>query len=345
MDYTPNFPFDPNRLLHSGNVQVLLSRLNPPPTLQFANEEELVLLDGGPDESGFEQRARLHGYYTFGAPLRARRNLDAVEHRGLVMMIHGWEACSHAAGVLRITDALLEAGYDVFRLNVRDHGPGLHVDPRSLNRGFFLGTLLNEIAVATQQVAQMAGDTPFHIVGASLGGNLALRLATVHNESPFHNLRSIVAICPAISPRHSIDAMDALRLYRQFYRKRWLNNLLAKETLFPDLYDFAPIQEIRTVRGMTDWLIEHYGERFGLHDSDAYLDAYRVVPEALNALQVPTTVISAQDDFVIPVDDFHELPNHPLLSVQLYETGGHCGFVDGLPPRHYMPLLALNALQ
>ncbi|MEM7536053.1 MAG: hypothetical protein AAF639_27980, partial [Chloroflexota bacterium] len=62
-------------------------------------------------------------------------------------------------------------------------------------------------------------------------------------------------------------------------------------------------------------------------------------------LSVPTTIITAKDDPVIPVEDFYKIVPHPLLDIQIYETGGHVGFIDILPWRHYLPIFVLRELE
>ncbi len=176
------------------------------------------------------------------------------------MILHGWEGCSHSNYNLILAQALVQAGYDVFRLNLRDHGPGLHVNSYSLNRGLFLGTLIAEAAAATQQVAALAGDRPFYITGASMGGNFALRLAVWHSTvQPIPNLRKVVAVCPALNPARATRAMDKMHGARLYFRRRWLRSLRAKEQLYPDLYDFRPVEAISSVYAMTDWMLQRYG--------------------------------------------------------------------------------------
>src|SRR5262249_25164041 len=142
-------PFAPHRLVRSGHTQTMLSRYRPR-QLNTTQVEQPVLLDAGPDLTGYApaRPVRLLGYYT---PSRL-----LTPSRGLVLTLHGWEGCSHSVYNLVITYALVEAGFDVFRLNLRDHGPNLHVNPYALNPGLFLGTLIDETATAVQRVADMA---------------------------------------------------------------------------------------------------------------------------------------------------------------------------------------------
>lgn len=330
----PVEPFAPPHPLRSSTLQTVLARWQPPGINRFMEHEHPVLLDAGPDMTGMDptRPVQLLGYYN---------HTPAAERRGLVLVLHGWEGCSHSVHNTVVTDALLRAGYDVFRLNLRDHGPGLHVDPYALNKGIFVGTLLDEAAAATHQVARMAGDKPFFIVGASMGGNFALRLAIRHTESPFHNLARVVAVSPAINPARATQALDARPIYRKYFRDRWLGSLRRKAALFPDIYDLSDMDPRLSVYTLTDRLVR----KFGLFASaDAYFHQYGVHGDAFAHLAVPTHIITAANDAVIPVVDFYALVPHPLLDLEIHPTGGHVGFMNAFPLHHCLPDMILARL-
>ncbi|HMN27607.1 MAG TPA: alpha/beta fold hydrolase, partial [Caldilineaceae bacterium] len=331
--------FEPHRLLRNADVQTMLSRYRPR-DLVCGPYDCPLLLDAGEDQTGWGEGrpVRMHGYYT--------PSLSLFGSRGLVLVLHGWEGSSHSVYNLVVTDTLIRAGYDVFRLNVRDHGPGLHLDPYALNRGFFMGTLLDEIVCAVSHIAEMSGEQPFFIVGASMGGNLALRLAIRHASEPFPNLQKVVAFNPALDPQHCAEALDARPNYRRYFRSRWLRSLLKKQALFPELYDFTPLIHLPTLGQMTDWVLEHYGDHFGRFASSAdYYRAYSVLGDAFHNLTTPTTIITAANDPVVPIKDFYALTPHPLLDIQILRYGGHVGYIDLFPLRHNLPRLLMEALR
>lgn len=330
--------FLPHRLVRSGHVQTLLARRRPLRVLCLAKEQPL-LLDGGPSPTPLDggQRVRLLAYYT---PCDKPE-----ERRGLVVLLHGWEGCSHSNYDIMMTDHFMTAGFDVVRLNMRDHGPGYHVNRYTLNRGLFLGTLLDEAAAVMHQLAALAGGLPFYIVGVSMGGNFALRLACHHRKQPIANLVKVIAVNPAANPARATDAIDAHPVYRHYFRKRWLASLLAKQHFFPTLYDLDPVRTIPTIRGMTDWLVRRYGHYYGnFGTADEYFAAYTVQAAELALLTVPVTIISAMDDPVIDATDLIAYPSHPLLVRHLHPTGGHVGFVNIFPFQHHLPTMVLDAL-
>lgn len=320
----------PKPFLAHGALQTLLSRLPSAQNLLVNQGAQPLLLDAGQDQTGMapDQSVRLLGYYT---PHRS-----AGPRRGLVMTIHGWEGCSHSAYNLVVGSALVRAGFDVLRLNLRDHGP-----THGLNRGLFYATLLGEVLAATRQVAHLACGLPFHIFGASLGGNFALRLALAHAEQPIPGLAGVLAINPVLDPDRSGFLLDHHHWIRYYFRRRWLASLRAKQRLFPDSYDFAEVEQIHSIRAMTDWMIRRYSD---FPDAESYFASYAIPPERFSGLTTPVTIITAADDPIIPADDFARLPNHPLLNVHILPTGGHVGYTDIFPLRHLLAPMVLDVL-
>lgn len=324
---TASHLFRPHFLVHHGDVQTLLSLVQTRHALDVAQGEQALILDGGKDYTGvdLDRSVRLLAYYT---PHRS----DG-PRRGLVLTLHGWEGCSHSNYNLLLGSALIHAGYDVVRLNMRDHGNTHH-----LNKGLFYSTLIEEVMAAAEGVVAWAKDDPFYVVGASLGGSFALRLAIRWDRTRHPNLRRVIAINPAINPNRTADVLDRHPVYRHYFRKRWLASLRRKQELFPDLYDFAQVAQIPTVRGMTEWLIPRYSE---YEDATHYFNSYAVTSADLRDLALPVTIITSANDPIISAQDFETMETHPLLDVQIHPSGGHIGFADLFPFRHALPQMVL----
>ena len=323
----PNHIYRPHRLLRNGNMQTFLGQHIPADAWFVTKGEQMILFDAGPDQTGFDpaRAVRLLGYYT---PRPSRGNTPA-KPKGLVMLLHGWEGDSHSAYNLVLGSALVRDGYDVVRLNLRDHGRTHH-----LNKGIFYATLLEEVHAATQQVGLLAAGRPFYLIGASLGGSFVVRMALRHARSPIPNLRRAMAINPVLNPGRTSFVLDDHLLLRKYFRDCWLESLRKKQALFPDLYDFAPLASISTIREMSDWVIRNMTT---FSDVDEYLNAYAVGPMEFNDLAVPVSILTAANDPLIPPEDIAALPSNPLLQVNILPFGGHVGFNDLFPFRHRLP--------
>ena len=331
----PAHIYRPHRLLRSGNMQTVLGR-HIPADARFVNEgEQMILFDAGPDQTEVDpgRAVRLLGYYT-----PCRNGIDSLSMpKGLAMLLHGWEGDSHSAYNLVLGSALVRDGYDLVRLNLRDHGPTHH-----LNKGIFYATLIEEVHAATQQVGLLAAGRPFYLIGASLGGNFVLRMALRHARSPIPNLRRAMAINPVLNPQRTSFILDDHPFLRRYFRSRWLESLRKKQALFPDYYDFAPLASISTIREMSDWVIRSMS---AFNDVDEYLNAYSVRPNEIYDLTVPVSILTAANDPLIPPEDIAALPSHPLLQVNVLPFGGHVGYNDLFPLRHRLPDLVRLLLE
>jgi len=240
--------------------------------------------------------------------------------KGLVILIHGWEGSADSTYIRTTGRAIYRRGYDLFRLNLRDHGPSHH-----LNRGLFYATLLEEVHDAVRQAAMMGEGRPVFLAGFSLGGNFALRVARRCVTHDIPQLRHVVAISPVLDPDKATDRIDADRLILAYFRRKWARSLLTKQGAFPLDYDFRPALSLSTIREMTDWLISRHTD---FSDSRAYFHAYSLLKGAIFDLNLSATILTAADDPIIPVSDFRDLRLNRNTRLVIRRYGGHIGFIE-----------------
>lgn len=243
------------------------------------------------------------------------------EPRGLVLLLHGWEG-SIDSGYMRHTAAhLLGQGFDVFRLNFRDHGETHH-----LNEGLFHSCRLAEVVQASKWIAEKFPSPAFLAAGYSLGGNFVLRLALAAPGAGIPLLYA-AAVCPAVDPSAVMRALETgSPFYHWYFMKKWRSSLRKKRALFPQHHDFDDSILAHDMRALTHWLVKRHTD---LGDVEDYFEGYSVAGGRLAQLQVPVSVLAAADDPIIPIDTLHalQLPTHSTLEVA--EHGGHCGFIEG----------------
>lgn len=242
--------------------------------------------------------------------------------RDLAVLIHGWEGSADSLYLVSAAGHLFSRGFDVFRLNLRDHGPTHH-----LNRGLFHACRIDEVVDAVKTVADCLAHRHLFLGGFSLGGNFALRVA-VRAPAAGIPLRRAVAVCPVLDPVRTMDVLETgPAFYHDYFLRKWRRSLRRKRELFPDLADIEDLGRFRSLREMTDAFAPGHT---GFPTADAYLSGYAIVGPALSELTVPSHLILSADDPVIPADDLARLARPPALSVTVTRYGGHCGFLDHL---------------
>ena len=246
--------------------------------------------------------------------------VPGVAPRGLVLLLHGWEG-SVDSSYMRLTAAqLLARGLEVFRLNFRDHGNTHH-----LNEGLFHSNRIQEVVHAAREIAQRFPLRPLTVAGYSLGGNFALRLA-LHAPAAGLPLAHVAVVCPVLDPARTMDAMEqGLPLYRWHFERKWRQSLARKRALFPQHHDFDDRALGLRIRPLTQWMVERYTD-FGT--LDRYFDGYSIAGDRLAGLQVPASILMAEDDPVIPVDGFRALRLPASSSLEISPWGGHCMFLE-----------------
>ncbi len=241
------------------------------------------------------------------------------DSRGLVVLLHGWEGSVNSSYILSNGARLYAAGFDVFRLNFRDHG-----DTQHLNPGIFHSCRLDEVVAALRDVQRHCDERPWCLAGYSLGGNFALRVA-LQAEAAGLELMQVVSICPVIDPARAMRAMEeGNRFYERYFERKWTRSLRTKQRCFPGLYGEDDWHSVRGIRARTHYLATRYA---GFAGVDEYFDGYSIAGDRLASLKVPATILTSADDPVVPVEDFNRLPDIASLEVLVARFGGHCGFL------------------
>lgn len=310
-------PFRPPLLLRSRHLQTILATSGPRRFLQRRTWRGLercareVILDAGAG-------VRLGGLLSTHGP----------EPRDLVTVIHGWEGSARSLYVRSISGSLFERGYDVFRLHLRDHGGtyGLNHDP-------FTCTRLDEAVNALAAVHARFARRRHSLVGFSLGGNFALRMA-LHTPAAGVPLDRVVAVCPAILPHSTMDDLDkGFFLYHAYFLFKWKRTLRRKLRLFPDLGYGHALRRCKSLRAMNAYFVPHLTE---FKEPLDYFMGYAIAGDVLADLRVPSHVIVAADDPVIDVAHVAALARPPCLSIEVAQHGGHCGFIESWGMRSWI---------
>ncbi|HUQ51894.1 MAG TPA: alpha/beta fold hydrolase [Gammaproteobacteria bacterium] len=257
--------------------------------------------------------------------------------KGLAILLHGWEGSAAASYVISAGSLLFEAGYSVFRLNFRDHG-----ETFELNRDLFHSCRIDEVVGAVGEIAVRHPADRTFIVGHSLGGNFALRVAA---RAPAAHIpvTKVVAICPVLRPTSTMRALEeGLWVYRQYFLRRWRRSLLAKAACFPELYDFGDLRRFATLTTTTEFFATRYA-RFP--DLESYLNGYAITGDALARLEVPARLIAAADDPVIPIADLADVAVTPALKIDVVPRGGHCAFLEDYGLRSWLDRAVLAELE
>jgi hypothetical protein len=241
-------------------------------------------------------------------------------------LLHGWEGSANSLYLLSLGQHLFDAGYDVARLNLRDHGESHH-----LNAGIFHSCRIAEVVGAVRELQRRHPGRRLVLAGFSLGGNFCLRVGARAAEAGI-DVSRIVAVCPVIDPEHTLTRLESgWALYREYFVWKWRRSLRKKREAWPDVYhSLDDILELGNLTEMTHRLACGYG---GFPSLPEYLRGYALVGRVLEPLEAlraaRVRIIAAGDDPIIPVADLERVARPAVLEITCTRYGGHCGFYDG----------------
>ncbi|MGH8212394.1 MAG: YheT family hydrolase [Rhodanobacteraceae bacterium] len=307
LDYQPPWllrnPHVQSTLASSGVRRVLLRGR----ARQLEDEAQELILDAGGG-------VRLQAFHT--------RQTALPNPRGMAVLFHGWEGSVRSTYLLQTGGRLLREGWDVFRLNFRDHG-----DTHHLNEGIFHSGLLDEAIGAVRAFVEAHPLRPRVVVGFSLGGNFALRVALRGPQTGLP-LDGAVAVCPVVDPHQGLFSIErGPWFYHWYFMHKWRRSLRRKQRAFPERHLFERSELRADLRGLTTTLVRRHTD-FGTLEN--YLDGYSVAGDQLARLAVQTWILTSRDDPVIPVEDFERLQLPDNVEVDITGRGGHCGFISDL---------------
>ncbi|MBN8886877.1 MAG: alpha/beta fold hydrolase [Rudaea sp.] len=302
--------FRPHRWLRNPHVQSVLASSG---VRRYFFRHRGALVENGASEHLLDcgDGVRLQGFHT--------RQTALPQPRALAILLHGWEGSVQSTYVLNTSARLLAEGCDVFRLNFRDHG-----DTHHLNRELFHSCRIDEVVGAVKAIAAKFPERPLIVGGYSLGGNFALRVG-LRARKVGVDLDWVFAVCPPVSPTAAMHAIEAApAIYEYYFLKKWRSSLQRKRSLFPQV-DWFTREELRSsMRELTRSMVVRHTD-FGTLEN--YLDGYALTGAALAALDVPATILTAEDDPIIPVADFRALTLAAQTELVIVPHGGHCGFI------------------
>jgi predicted alpha/beta-fold hydrolase len=238
------------------------------------------------------------------------------------IILHGWEGSAQSLYILSLAQQLFDRGFEVVRLNLRDHGETHH-----LNRDLFHSCRLSDVIGALRALQVLFPGVPLSLAGFSLGGNFLLRAAAQAGEAGL-SIAKVVAVSPVLDPGETLVALEqSFPGYQQYFVRKWMRSLLKKQAVWPDAYDFRELGRMADLRRMTAELVRRFTDFPSLED---YLNGYSITGGGLEQLKVPARIITSLDDPIIPAHSLQRLARAASLQLTVTRHGGHCGFLERL---------------
>jgi predicted alpha/beta-fold hydrolase len=237
----------------------------------------------------------------------------------VAVVVHGLGGSHRSGHVVRQAVMLLRRGVRVVRMELRAAGKGIAYARQTYHAG-----CSDDLRAAVAEVRRWAPASPIFLVGQSLGGNVALKLAGEAADDPVPGLAGVVAVGPPIDVAQCAALLAEPRnaVYAQFFLRALTAHLQRHRRIFPEL----PMP--RFPRRMTLRLFDElYTAPFGGFADAA--DLYRRTSSLplIPRIGVPALLLTARDDPFIAVEPFERLRAPAYVEVRVVGRGGHLGFL------------------
>ncbi len=260
----------------------------------------------------------------------------ALEHqplepaRGQIVLLHGLEGSAEAGYFASFAQEALVRGYGVHRLNMRTCG-----GTEDLCETMYHSGLTGDTKFILEQLKQ-----PIFLVGFSLGGNVALKLAGELGQNDL--LAGVCAVSTPIDLAACVRAIDKPSniLYSRRFLKRLRERVRRMNMRVPQAYSLLGLDDVRTIWEFDD---RFTAPLFGFGTAANYYGTQSAT-NYLDSIRVPTLVISAKDDPLVPFEIYRHraFQNNPALTLLATNHGGHLGFLARRKPRFWLDGVALD---
>ncbi len=296
-------PFFPHPILLSGHLQTIAGayikgHARPYRATQhqvdLGDGDRLVLHDDCPDD--WQQQDRV------------------------ALLIHGVSGCHGSPYMVRIAGKLNDLGIRTFRMDMRGCGAGAKLAQHPGHAG-----RSEDARSAVLKISHVCPAAPLTMMGFSMGGNITLKLAGEVSHQPLGNLDSVIAVAPPIDLVVCGQNIDEgwNRIYSRNFSRRLFRFVHERREQMPRL---AELQLRPVPTSIVDFDNRITAPLSGFRDVTDYYTQSSALPRMSN-ITLPTLILAAKDDPVIPVEIFHRADLSPSTQLLLTERGGHVAHI------------------
>lgn len=251
--------------------------------------------------------------------------------RGLVLLVHGLGGSAESVYIRATAAALLGAGFNVARVDLRCAGVSKLTSTFTYHAGKTddLRVVLRYLATRREAVAANSLPT-LAIVGFSLGGAMTIKLLGEPHEG-----LPIVAGVAVSAPLDLVVGAEYLSgagfgVYERAVLRSLRNDVLTPAPDGSPRLTDAERSAVHEARSLPDFDNAITAPRHGFRDSHEYYAVNSAAP-FLPLIEVPTLVIHALDDPMIPPGpyedvDWASLQRSGHVTRAITPRGGHVGF-------------------
>lgn len=247
----------------------------------------------------------------------------------VVLLLHGLAGSHLSPYMVRIANKLLRQNIRAVRLDWRGCGAGMQQAKFPYHSG-----RSDDLLAAIEELKLRAPGSPISAVGYSMGGNIVLKLLGETGVLPVaaSGLDRAVAVCPPIDLPTTVDFLrfGLARWYDAYFTRTCIRTVQERyrvrpDSVIPEGWFQRPPKTLREFDDSFTAPVCGFGSAEDYYQKSSSL-------QYLPKIQVPTLIISAQDDPVIPYSQFVTADMSNAIRLSAPKHGGHVGFINTFGP-------------
>lgn len=298
-----NFPpFEPFPLIRTGRAQTICAPYLPGQSRPYQASQQIVDLPDG-------DKIVLHD------------DCPAEWQGGnrVALLLHGVIGCHGSPYLVRISGKLNDAGVRTFRMDQRGCGAGMKLAQHACHAG-----RSEDALAAVEAIEQLCPQSPCTMIGFSLGGNITLKLLGDCGAHAPANLDSAVAVSPPIDLVCCGENIDLgfNRFFSRTFARALVRFAQERREFIRGIADIELLPEPRSIVDFDDLVTAPLSGFHGVWD---YYRQCSASPR-LRQITLPTLIITAHDDPVIPFEMFEQAVLSNTTTLLETPQGGHVGY-------------------
>ncbi|MFO0658574.1 MAG: alpha/beta fold hydrolase [Polyangiaceae bacterium] len=247
--------------------------------------------------------------------------------RACLILVHGITGTGDDGYLRRTARLANRLGMDALRVALRGCGDSVNCGVAPI----YHAGLTEDVKAAVSLMATRYQHV--HVLGFSLGGQLALRALGEWGDDAPAQLSSCIAVSPPVSLAEAATYAEkpSARAYSQYILGRLKERYQRAKNLMGPRFTSNRVEGLRTIREFDGEVIAPY---FGFKDA---LDYYQQssADAVLGKIAVPTLIVHAADDPLVPSSPVARLVDRKLSNVRVVipPRGGHVSFYQPSPAR------------
>jgi predicted alpha/beta-fold hydrolase len=236
-----------------------------------------------------------------------------------VLLVHGLGGCHGSPYMVRIAHKLHARGVRVFRLDMRGCGAGFRLAQRPGHGG-----RSEDVAAAVEFVAAICPDSPLVVAGFSLGGNIVLKMLGELGATGTRHLVRAMAVAPPIDMLACSQNIERRSMF--LYNRWFVRNLLRETELRREFNrELSQIDLSRLPRTLFEFDDRVTAPLSGFSGAREYYARSSSAP-LLRQIGIPTLVLTAADDPIVPAKMFTAAERSPQVALHVTRRGGHVAY-------------------